>query len=513
MQPLAVELQDITLRFGETLANDQVSLRVRRQEIHAIVGENGAGKSTLMRILYGMYRPDSGEIRVNGNPARFRSPHDAIQAGIGMVHQHFMLVQPFTVAENIVLGAEPALLSASSASASVAELVKNSRIDVNPDAVVSTLGVGQQQRVEILKVLYRQAEIIIFDEPTAVLTPQEVDEFFQIIRSLRDAGKTIILITHKLREVMALSDHVTVLRAGRNVAELVTGETTPDKIARLMVGRDVVLPVLAQELSFDEAVPTPETPEQPEPPALVAPVLEVYELGTRPKRGQQLHDISLLVRPGEILGIAGVEGNGQVELVEALTGLHYAEAGSIRLGSQDITHATPRVRAAAGLACIPEDRHGKGLILDFTLRENLLLGRHHSHSSWRSLANKPAAKLLRDFDVRPPNPRARAKQLSGGNQQKVIVAREVSRDPRVLIAAQPTRGVDLGAIEFIHRKLLELRAAGCAILLVSAELTEILALSDRIAVMFGGTIVYTTENKGITEQDLGVYMTGAGTPV
>lgn len=487
-------------------------MSVVRGEVHALVGENGAGKSTLMKILGGLYQPDSGEIRIDGRARRFHSPSDAIDAGIGMVHQHFMLVPPFTVAENVLLGLEGgALLKARDAESRVAQLAEKFRMVVDPAAKVADLGVGQQQRVEILKVLYRHAKIIILDEPTAVLTPQEVDEFFVTIAELKSAGSTIIIITHKLREVMALSDSLTILRGGRKVAALKTSETTPEEIARLMVGRSVVLPTLAREIeghgsgrSDDQLTPVADSP------TTIAPVLRVREINVTARgTGQSLRDLSLHVAPGEVLGIAGVEGNGQSELIEVLMGLRGVKSGSVELAGQEITGMSPRGRLAAGLACVPEDRHRRGLILDFTLRENLLLGRHHTRSDGPKMFTRSGAtEILERFDVRPPNIRARASQLSGGNQQKVIVAREFTRGAKALIASQPTRGVDLGAIEFIHGKLLELRQQGVGILLVSAELSEVLALSDRVAVMYAGRIVYTAENRGLTEHDLGIYMAG-----
>lgn len=510
----AVELVQITRRFARALANDRVDLTVAKGEVHALVGENGAGKSTLMKILGGLYQPDSGEIRIDGKRQHFRSPADAIDAGVGMVHQHFMLVPPFTVAENVMLGLEGgALLKASEAEARVADLAQKYRMAVDPAAKVADLGVGQQQRVEILKVLYRRANIIILDEPTAVLTPQEVDEFFVTIGELKAAGSTIIIITHKLREVMALSDSLTIVRGGRNVAALKTSQTSPEEIARLMVGRSVVLPTLAREIEGYEGPAAPASSAAAAAAPTVRPVLEIKELNLTPRgTGQALRDLNLTVAPGEVLGIAGVEGNGQSELIEVLTGLRRPTSGKIELGGKVITYMSPRERLEAGLACVPEDRHRRGLILDFTLRENLLLGRHHRGSDGpRMFTRAGALDVLKKFDVRPASIRARASQLSGGNQQKVIVAREFTRGAKLLIASQPTRGVDLGAIEFIHGKLLELREQGTGILLVSAELSEILALSDRVAVMYAGQVVYSAVNRGLTEHDLGIYMAG-GSP-
>jgi general nucleoside transport system ATP-binding protein len=505
----AAELVEITRRFAHVVANDRVSLRAPKGEVHALVGENGAGKSTLMKILGGLYQPDSGEIRIDGQPVKFRSPADAIRAGIGMVHQHFMLVPPFTVAENVMLGQEDGFtLTPKVARNKVAALASKFRMDVNPAAKVQDLGVGEQQRVEILKVLYRNARIIILDEPTAVLTPQEVDDFFVTIRELKTSGVTIVIITHKLREVMALADSLTILRGGRSIASMRTIDTTPEEIARLMVGRDVVLPVLAREM--DEAVSASTLEPKPARPVASVPALIVRHIDYTPRgHGSTLRDVSFEVNAGEILGIAGVEGNGQSELLDILTGLRAGKNGSVILCGNNISHASPRARFAAGLASVPEDRHRCGLVLDFTLRENLLLGRHHNRKDGpRLFTRRGAREMLQQFDVRPPNINARASQLSGGNQQKVVVAREFTRGGRFLIAAQPTRGVDLGAIEFIHTKLLELRAAGTAILLVSAELSEILALSDRIAVMYAGRIVFCGPNRGLTEHDLGIHMCG-----
>jgi simple sugar transport system ATP-binding protein len=530
-QPWAVEMINITRAFARVVANDSVTFRVRAGEIHALVGENGAGKSTLMKILYGLYRPDSGEIRIHGQPVRFRSPADAIAAGIGMVHQHFMLIPPFTVAENVILGDERlrfGLYDPHEAEARVAELIRRYAMSLDPRARVADLSVGEQQRVEILKILYRDASIVILDEPTAVLTPQEVETLFATIKHLAQAGKTIIIITHKLHEVMALSQRLTVLRGGKWVATLETAATTPEEIARLMVGRDVILPTLARDIQkLGQAQATPEAPspaaslsprEMPEHvhegtsegvSASVAPLrVEGLELRKNPRARAQLKDISFVVGAGEIVGIAGVEGNGQKELVEILTGLTMPTAGHIWINGRDVTRAAPREKFAAGMACIPEDRHRQGLILDFNLRENLLLGRHHNWREARRFTWDRARRLLEDFDVRPADPRLRANQLSGGNQQKVIVAREFTRGASLIIAAHPTRGIDLGAIEFIHRKLLEMRAQGIGILLISAELSEILALSDRVLVIYGGKIVFQAPNRQLTEKDLGIYMAG-----
>ncbi len=526
----AVEMLDITRSFARVVANDRVTFRVRRGEVHALVGENGAGKSTLMKILYGLYRPDSGEIRVHGRTVNFRSPADAIAAGIGMVHQHFMLVPPFTVTENVILGDERLRLGIyrpREAAVRVAELIQRYGMAIDPFAVVDNLSVGEQQRVEILKILYRDASIVILDEPTAVLTPQEVETLFGTIRTLADGGKTVIIITHKLHEVMSVSHRLTVLRSGRVVATLDTASTTPEEIARLMVGRDVILPTLARDIekargkcvesadgetpSANRNAPRIETSVAGEQGGEVKGLepLRLERVSLRRGRGRALlSEISFNVKSGEIVGIAGVEGNGQKELLEVITGLRFPSEGRIYINQRDVTLLPPRERFSAGMACIPEDRHRQGLILDFDLRENLVLGRHHNWRWVRKFDRAAAACLLEDFDVRPADPRLRASQLSGGNQQKLIVAREFTRGANLLVAAHPTRGIDLGAIEFIHRKLLELRAAGVGILLISAELSEILALSDRVLVIYGGSIVFEAPNRNLEEKDLGVYMAG-----
>lgn len=516
---------EITRAFARVVANDRVTLRVRHGEIHALVGENGAGKSTLMKILYGLYRPDSGEIRIHGRAVRFRSPADAIAAGIGMVHQHFMLVPPFTVAENVILGDERVrfgIYRPDEAEARVAKLIGQYSMVLDPRARVADLSVGEQQRVEILKILYRDASIIVLDEPTAVLTPQEVEMLFATIRRLRESGKTIIIITHKLHEVMALSQRLTVLRGGKWIATLETNSTTPEKIARLMVGRDVILPTLARDIQKLRQRSS-EKPARQEndnlrgckSPARGAAAVQCLPLRVegvelrRPGRERPaLCNISFQVNPGEIVGIAGVEGNGQKELIEVLTGLALPTSGSIFINGVDVTVACPRAKFAAGMACIPEDRQRQGLVLDFDLRENLLLGRHHDWREARRFTWERARRLLEDFDVRPPDPRLRAAQLSGGNQQKLVAAREFTRGATLLVAAHPTRGIDLGAIEFLHGKLLELRARGVGILLISSELSEILALSDRVLVMYGGRIVFEAPNRELREHDLGIYMAG-----
>ncbi|HVP39675.1 MAG TPA: ABC transporter ATP-binding protein [Candidatus Saccharimonadales bacterium] len=501
----AVELLDIHKSFSRVKASDGVNLSVERGEIHALVGENGAGKSTLMKILYGLYAPDRGQIRVGGRAVRFRSPADARAHGLGMVHQHFMLVRPMDVAENVLLGREGAgLLGAlrpGRAAQALRELSQRYGLAVDPSARVEDLPVGVQQRVEILRVLAHGADILIFDEPTAVLTPQEVSEFFRVLRRLREQGQTVLLITHKLDEVMAVSDRVTVMRAGRVVGVRRTGETSPRELANLMVGRDVLLRV-------EHAAAHPG-----------APVLEVRDLVVRDaRRLPAVRGVSLTVRAGEVLGVAGVEGNGQTELVEALTGLRAPESGSVRLAGREVTRAPVRERFAAGLAHVPEDRHKHGLVLEMSLEENYLLGRQwEPEVSAAGLLRRAAIagrarRLTEAFDVRPPDPALLARDLSGGNQQKVVLARELTREARLILAAQPTRGVDIGATEFIHRRLLEARDAGRAVLLVSADLQEVLSLSDRIVVLYRGQVAGEAAAAEATEEGLGLWMLGGAAP-
>jgi general nucleoside transport system ATP-binding protein len=508
--PFAVEMRAISKAWPGVVANDQVDLQVRKGEIHALVGENGAGKSTLMNILYGLIKPDSGEILINGQQAHISGPRDAIRLGIGMVHQHFMLIPPLTVAENIVLGSEPGGLTsafrAKEARAQINALSKKYGLPINPDTKIEKLSVGLQQRVEILKVLYREASILIMDEPTGVLTPQETFELFSVLRGLVDQGKTIIFITHKLREVLDLSDNITVLRRGKNVGSLVTRETNQAEIARMMVGREVLLRVN-------------KTAARPGPV-----VLNAEKISAQSNRGlEALREVSFEVRAGEILGVAGVEGNGQSELVEAVTGMRKVTGGRMTLTQVangqageacDITGMNANEERLVGVAHIPEDRRESGLVLPDSLANNLILGRQH----WRQFAtggfmlsfNKIASwarQLIAEYDVRTSSIEASAHSLSGGNQQKLIIAREFSSKPMLLVASQPTRGVDIGAIEFIHRRIIEQRDAGKAVLLVSAELDEIRSLSDRIAVMYEGQIVGIVSPEA-SEEDLGILMTG-----
>ena len=501
-----IELRNITKRFGEVLANNAVSFSVTPGTIHAIVGENGAGKSTAMRIAYGFYTADSGEILINGQVRPIRTPHDAIALGIGMVHQHFMLVEPMTVAENIVLGAEPgsaASLDLRKAAEEIRKVSDEFKLAVDPNATIETLSVGQQQRVELLKALYRHAQLLILDEPTAVLTPQEVEEFFAILKGMREQGKTIVIITHKLSEVLAISDEVTVMRDGQVVGNVKTNETNAAELARMMVGREVLLRV-----------------EKPDAKA-GASVLSLRDLTVLGRDGsKRLDGVSFEVRAGEIVGIAGVEGNGQTELIEALAGLIPKShlSGSIGFEGRDIARLNARARRELGIAHVPEDRHRRGLLLDFSLAENTILGVHYRKPAvWAGvLLNQKGIRqrteqVIRDFDVRPPNAALPARALSGGNQQKLIIGREFELPPKLLLVSQPTRGVDIGAIEFIHRKIVEMRDAGCAVLLVSAELEEVTALSDRLLVFHDGKIAGEVDPKVASNEEIGLMMTGGRT--
>jgi len=502
-EKLAVDMRGITKQFPGVLANNHVDFSVRQGEIHALVGENGAGKSTLMNILYGLIPPDSGEIHINGKHVHIGGPRDAIALGIGMVHQHFMLIPVFSVGENIMLGREPAtgpdFYDHARARAAINELTKRYGLALNPDARMGDLPVGLQQRAEIVKVLYRGANILILDEPTGVLTPQETKELFVVLRDLVKSGKTIIFISHKLKEVLEISDRITVMRRGKVVGHLTTRQTNEEEIATLMVGREVLLRV----------------DKKPAKPGAV--VMHVENISANTDRGvPALKGVSFELRQGEILGIAGVEGNGQSELMEVLAGTRHVTGGRVLLGSRDITTYDARTERDAGVAFIPEDRRGTGLVLSFSIAENSILGRERSPTfSWNEFVLKLVAirdwarRLVKEFDIRTPSIDVAARNLSGGNQQKVIVAREMGSKPKVLLAAQPTRGVDIGAIEFIHRRIVQERDEGTAVLLVSAELDEVRSLSDRIAVMYEGRIV-SIEPPDAPEERLGLLMTGGG---
>lgn len=502
-QAPAVEMRGITKAWPGVVANDGVDLSVRAGEVHALVGENGAGKSTLMNVLYGLVRPDAGTILIGGKPTSIGGPRDAIANGIGMVHQHFMLIPVFTVGENVMLGREPTagpgFYDHAKARKEIEALTRRYGLSIDPDARTGDLPVGLQQRVEIIKVLYRGASILILDEPTGVLTPQESKELFNVLRDLVKGGKTIIFISHKLREVLEISDRITVMRRGKVVGHLVTKETNEQEIATLMVGREVLLRV-------DKRAARPGSV-----------TFRVEGLTATSDRGvPALRGVSFELHQGEILGIAGVEGNGQSELLEVLAGTRRATGGRVLLGEKDVTTFDARTEREAGICHIPEDRRGAGLVLNFSIADNLVLGRQRAPAfSWRGLLLRLGAikqwgvRLVKEFDIRAPSITVPARALSGGNQQKIIVAREMASGPRVLLAAQPTRGVDIGAIEFIHRRLVAERDEGTAILLVSAELDEIRSLSDRIAVIYEGRIV-SIEPANTPEERLGLLMTGGG---
>ncbi len=496
-----IEMLNIRKEFPGIVANDDITVQLKKGEIHALLGENGAGKSTLMNVLFGLYQPEKGQIRVRGEEVKITNPNIANDLGIGMVHQHFMLVDTLSVTENIILGKEPTELGKiklKEASEEVRRISEQYGLQVDPNAKIADISVGMQQRVEILKTLYRGAEILIFDEPTAVLTPQEIKELISIMKKLIAEGKSIILITHKLKEIMEVCDRVTVIRKGKGIGTVNVSDTNPDHLASLMVGREVVFT-------------TEKVESQPK-----QEVLSIQNLVVKDTRNVvAVNNLNLTVRAGEIVGIAGVDGNGQSELIEAITGLKKIESGSIKLNDKDITKLTPRKVTESGLGHIPQDRHKHGLVLDFSMSENMVLQTYYQkpYSQYGILNDKviekKAKELIAEYDVRTPSEKTLARALSGGNQQKAIIGREIDRNPDLLIAAQPTRGLDVGAIEFIHKKLIEQRDNGKAVLLVSFELEEIMNVSDRIAVMYEGQIVDIVDPKETTEQELGLLMAGS----
>ncbi|PID00215.1 ABC transporter ATP-binding protein [Sporosarcina sp. P29] len=495
-----IEMLDVSKKFGNFYANDHITLQLEKGEIHALLGENGAGKSTLMNVLFGLYQPDGGEIRVHGEKVAITDPNVANDLGIGMVHQHFMLVENLTVTENIILGSEPTksgIINIKDSAKKVAEISKMYGLDVDPYAKIEDISVGMQQRVEILKTLYRGADILIFDEPTASLTPQEIDELLNIMKKLVAEGKSIILITHKLAEIMNVSDKVTVIRKGKGIGTVITSETNPEELATLMVGRQVTFKT--------EKGPSNPTEE----------VLKIENLQVNDYRGvAKLKGLNLSVRRGEIVGIAGIDGNGQSELIEAITGLTKVKSGKIFINNEDVTNKKPRKITETGIGHIPQDRHKHGLILDFSVAYNTALQSYYHEPLSKGgimnykVINEKAGELIKEYDVRTQGTHELARALSGGNQQKLIIGREIMRNPDLLIAALPTRGLDVGAIEFIHRRLIEQRDSGKAVLLITFELDEVMNVSDKIAVIYDGTIVGTVIPQETTEQALGLMMAG-----
>ncbi|MBU9713157.1 ABC transporter ATP-binding protein [Evansella tamaricis] len=496
-----IEMINIRKEFPGIVANDEVTLQVKKGEIHALLGENGAGKSTLMNVLFGLYQPEKGEIKVRGKTVQITDPNVANDLGIGMVHQHFMLIDKFTVTENIILGNEPKTkygnIDIRKAEKEVARISELYGLRVDPKAKVEDISVGMQQRVEILKTLYRGAEILIFDEPTAVLTPQEIKELMEIMKKLLQEGKSIILITHKLKEILSVCDRCTVIRRGRGIGTVNVSETNQNELASMMVGREISFVVEKEDAKPEDVV------------------LKIEDLVVNDLRNVRAIDgLNLEVKAGEVLGIAGVDGNGQTELVEAIVGLQKASSGTITISGNETTNLSPRKVTESGIGHIPQDRHKHGLVLDFSVGENILLQTYYQHPYTKNgvlyypKMYEKAKRLIEEYDVRTPNERTLARALSGGNQQKAIIAREVDRSPNLLIAAQPTRGLDVGAIEFIHRKIIEERDKGRAILLISFELDEVRNLSDRIAVIYEGKIVAVVDPKTTTEQELGILMAG-----
>lgn len=500
---LAVDMKNITKKFGDFTANNNINFDVRQGEIHALLGENGAGKSTLMNILYGLYTPTSGSIYINENLVNIKDPNEAIKVGLGMVHQHFMLIKPFTVVENIILGMEPTKglsLDIKEARKNVIELSKKYGLDINPDAKIEDISVGMQQRVEILKALYRGADILIFDEPTAVLTPQEIEDFIYIIHNLSQQNKTIILITHKLKEIKAMADRCTIIRRGEKIDTVDVKNVSESELADMMVGRSVGLTVDKKKQEHGDIV------------------LEVKDLVVKDQRDiETVKGLNLTLHHGEILGLAGVDGNGQSELLEALTGLRKIESGTVLINGMDITNKSPKQIHDSGLYNIPEDRQRRGLVLDFDISENLILENYDKEKFSKkgvlkkTEVNNFASELIEKFDIRPRNIHQKTGDLSGGNQQKVIIAREITNNPDVLIAAQPTRGLDVGAIEYVHKFLVEQRNKFKAVLLISFELDEILALSDRIAVIYDGKISKVMKKEDTNENEIGLLMAGGAT--
>ncbi len=497
-----IEMLNITKVFPGIIANDDITLQIRKGEIHALLGENGAGKSTLMSVLFGLYKAEKGSIRVNGKEVKIHNPNDARDHGIGMVHQHFKLVQNFTVLENVVLGVETVnkgVLQMKEARDKVMALSKRYNLLINPDDLISDITVGMQQRVEILKMLYRENEILIFDEPTAVLTPQEIDELMKIMKDLASEGKSIIFITHKLNEIKQVADRVTVLRKGKFIATVDVATTSKEEMSEMMVGRKVIFEIEKQEEKLGEVI------------------LEVRNLVMKSKHHKNLlNNVSFNVRRGEILCIAGIEGNGQTDLVYALSGLVKVDSGSILYKGKDITHSSIRARSIDGISHIPEDRHKHGLVLDYNLAENLVLQtyfkpeyQNHGFMKFKNIYSHADA-LIKQFDIRSgEGADSPTRSMSGGNQQKAIVAREIEKDPDLLIAVQPTRGLDVGAIEYIHKKIVEQRDSGKAVLLVSLELSEVMNVSDRILVIYEGEIVGQADPKVVTQQELGLFMSGS----
>ena len=499
--PIALEARNITKRFPGVVANDQVDFTLKKGEIHGLLGENGAGKSTLMNVIYGLYTADEGEVLINGEKVEINNPHDAIDHGIGMVHQHFMLVPVFSVTENIILGSEVTrgtTLDLNKARQDISKLSEGYGLKVDPRSIIEEIPVGVQQRVEILKALYRDANILVLDEPTAVLTPQEADDLFRIMRELTEKGVSIVFITHKLREVMDIADRITVMRRGAVVGTTTPQETDKQGLAEMMVGREVIL----------EVEKGPASPGEP--------VLNVTNLSVNDDRGiRVVHNVSFEVRKGEILGIAGVQGNGQTQIAEALTGLRNAASGEFSINGKKMPSGSPRRLIESGLSHIPEDRHRHGLVMSYAVADNMVLCTYYESPFARGLRRnhqavlENAKKLIHDFDVRTPGPLVNTGKLSGGNQQKVIVARELSRPVQLLIANQPTRGLDVGSIEYIHNRIIEERDKGAAVLLISAELDEIMSLADRIAVIYQGEIVSIHQTDQITKAELGLLMAGS----